>query len=535
LSRTNIIKKSSLLVVFTMISRVLGLVREIVKAAFLGTSALADAFTIAFLIPNLLRRLFAEGTISAAFIPTFKGYLQDNSKDDIKLFLSSAFTFAVTIFSITVIAGMFAAGPLVEIFGPGFDTKTADEAVFLTKVMFPYLAFISVAAFIQGILNSLGIFGPSGFTPILFNLCFIASGFVLSPFMDNPARAIAVGVTVGGTVQAGFQIPYLLKTGLRFSFTNLKKAFYHPGVRKVLKLIAPTTLGLGAYQLNIIITTRIANGAGEGVVSSLQFSNRLLELILGIFVVSISTVILPELSANVKEGKWDTFNKNLIFGIKIIALISIPATVFTLLFRHEIVSLLFKFGKFDEHSVNLTAYALMFHIAGLFFIAVNRILYPAFFAQEDTVSPTIAGVISLVVNVGLALILVAFMQGGGVALAATIGSISSTVTLLIFLKKGGKIDLVKIFKAFVYSARFFIIVLASSVPLFLIKKELYVFFGNMSAFSGNWNRIVTEFVPFMICVLIFIFIILAILIMSKDENAQFVINKFLRRKSNGKS
>ena len=535
MSRAGIIKKSSLLVLFTMISRILGLVREIVKAAFLGTTALSDAFTIAFLIPNLLRRLFAEGTISAAFIPTFKGYLQDNSKEDIRLFLSSAFTFAVTVFSITVIAGMIISGPLVNIFGPGFDTETAQEATFLTQVMFPYLAFISIAAFIQGILNSLGIFGPSGFTPILFNLCFITSGFLLSPFMDNPARAIAAGVTVGGAVQAGFQIPYLIKTGLRFSFTSLKNAFAHPGVRKVLRLIAPTILGLGAYQLNIILTTRIANGAGEGVVSSLQFSNRLLELILGIFVVSISTVILPELSTNVKEGKWDTFNKNLIFGIKIIALISIPATVFTLLFRHEIVALLFKFGKFNEESVALTAYALMFHIAGLFFIAVNRILFPAFFAQEDTVSPTIAGVISLVVNVGLALILVTFMKGGGVALAATIGSLSSTVTLLVFLKKGGKIDLVKIFKSFIYSARFFIIVLVSSVPLYLVKKELYAFFSKLNVLSGNWNRIVTELVPFTICVLIFGFILLTILIMTKDENTKFIIERFIRRKKNGKS
>lgn len=534
MSRSNIIKKSSLLVLFTMISRILGLVREIVKAAFLGTTALADAFTIAFLIPNLLRRLFAEGTISAAFIPTFKGYLKENSQEDIKLFLSSAFTFAVTVFSLTVIAGMIVSGPLVDIFGPGFDPETADEAVFLTRIMFPYLAFISIAAFIQGILNSMGIFGPSGFTPILFNLCFITSGFLLSPFMDNPARAIAVGVAAGGAVQAGFQIPYLIKTGLKFSLTNLRKAFAHPGVRKVLRLIAPTTLGLGAYQLNIIFTTRIANGAGEGVVSSLQFSNRLLELILGIFVVSISTVILPELSTNVKEGKWDTFNKNLVFGIKIIALISIPATIFTLLFRHEIVALLFKFGKFDEQSVALTAYALMFHIAGLFFIAVNRILYPAFFAQEDTVSPTIAGIVSLVVNVSLALILVNFMKGGGVALAATIGSLSSTLILIAFLRKGGKIDLYKIFKAFIYSARFFIIVLISTVPLYLVKKELYAFFSELNVLSGNWNRIITELAPFVICVFIFGFILLCILIMTKDENAQFIVNRFIRRKKNGK-
>jgi len=535
LSRTNIIKKSSLLVVFTMISRVLGLVREIVKAAFLGTTALSDAFTIAFQIPNLLRRLFAEGTISAAFIPTFKGYLNKNNKKETAEFLSATFTFAVTVFVFTVFVGIGFSGTLIDIFGPNFDNETAKEAVFLTQIMFPYLAFISIAAFLQGILNSLGIFGPSGFTPILFNLSFITAAFVLSPFMDNPARAIAIGVTAGGIIQMLFQVPFILKNGIRFSFSNLKKAFFHPGVRKVMRLISPTLLGMGAYQINIIATTRIANNAGEGIVSSLQFSNRLEELILGIFVVSLSTVILPELSSNAKKGEWENFNKNLVFGIKLTAMISIPAMVFTLLMRYEIVTLLFKYGKFDDESVRLTAYALMFHISGLFFIAVTRILFPAFFAQEDTVSPTIAGVVSVVVNIIAALILVKTMKGGGVALASTISAFISAVILIFMLRRGGRINIKEVMLSFGYAFKFLIISSICGLPIYLFKDYIYGFFANVSLFSGSLNKITTQLFPFTIVTTLFMILLVTALIMIKDENAHFIVNKFLRRKSNGKS
>lgn len=528
MSRQAILKSSSLLVGYSMLSRVLGLIRESIKAAFLGTTALSDAFTVAFLIPNLLRRLFAEGTTSAAFIPTLKGYLAKNDKKAIAEFLSATLTFSVTIFTVTVLAGIWTSGVFVDIFGPNFDKQTAEEATFLTQIMFPYLGFISVAAFIQGILNSVGIFGPSGFTSVLFNLVFIASAFVLSPFTANPARAISIGVTVGGIVQMAFQVPYLLKTGLRFSFSGFKTAFTHPGVRKVMRLISPTLLGMGAYQINIIATTRIANRAGEGVVSSLQFSNRLEELILGVFVISLSTVILPEFSTDVKEGRWDNFNKNLVFGIKLTAMISIPAMIFTLLMKSEIVSLLFKFGRFDENSVKMTAYALTFHISGLFFIAVTRILFPAFYAQEDTVSPTIAGVVSVIVNIIAALLLVDSMKGGGVALASTISAFVSTVLLLIMLRKGGKIDLSAVFGAFSYSLRFLFISIACGLPVFFLKGKVY---GLLSGYAtgGFSAKIMTEFIPFTMITAIFGITLMTVLILIKDENVMYIYDKIGRK------
>lgn len=514
---------------FTLISRILGLLRESVKAAFLGTTALSDAFSVAFLIPNLLRRLFAEGTISAAFIPTFKGYLNKNDKKETADFLSAVFTFGVTIFALTVFIGIGASGVLVKMFAPAFSQDIYSEAVFLTQMMWPYLAFISIAALFQGVLNSLGVFGPSGFTPILFNLSFIAAAFALSPFTANPARAIAIGVTAGGIIQMAFQIPFFIKTGLKFSFSTLKTAFTHPGVRKVLRLVSPTIIGMGAYQINIIATTHIANRAGEGIVSSLQFSNRLEELILGVFVVSLSTVILPELSSNAKKGEWEDFNKNLVFGIKLTAMISIPATVFTLLMRYEIVTLLFKHGKFDDKSVELTAYALAFHISGIFFIAVTRILFPAFFAQEDTVSPTIAGVASVVVNVVAAYLLVGTMKGGGIALASTISAFVSAVILILMLRKGGKIDLSKVASSLAYSLKFLLISIFCGIPIYFLKGLIYDLFSTMSTGSALTKKVFAEFLPLSVVTALFGSFLISILLVMKDENILFIFDKVLRR------
>ncbi|MGI6393752.1 MAG: murein biosynthesis integral membrane protein MurJ [bacterium] len=528
MSTKTILKNSYILVAFTLISRVLGLARESVKAYFLGTTALSDAFSIAFLIPNLLRRLFAEGTIAAAFIPVFKGYLNRDEKEETKQFLSAVFTFGITIFSITVAIGIGLSGALVKIFAPEFCEDIYAEAVFLTQIMWPYLAFISVAALFQGVLNSFGVFGPSGFTPILFNLSFITAAFALSPFTANPARALAIGVTAGGVIQMAFQIPFVLKAGAKFSLTGLKRAFTHPGVRKVMRLISPTLLGMGAYQINIIATTHIANRAGVGIVSSLQFSNRLEELILGIFIVSLSTVILPELSTDAKKGEWENFNKSLTFGIKVTAMVSLPATIFTLLMRSEMVTLLFGFGKFDSTSVHLTAYAFMFHISGLFFIAVTRILFPVFYAQEDTVSPTIAGVVSVVVNIAAAYMLVGSMQGGGVALASSISAFVSMVILISLLKKSGRVDLKKVNGAFLYSFKFLIISAACGAPVYFLKEKIYQFFIEAN-FHILGDKIAKELLPFSVVTALFGVSLVALLVAVKDENAAYIFDKTFRR------
>ncbi len=511
MSRRRILKSSSALIFLTLISRVFGLVREMVRASFLGTTALGDAFAIAFLIPNLLRRLFAEGTIAAAFIPVFKGFLSRGEHEKTKKFLSATFTFGSSVFVLTVLAGIFLARPLVKLFGPELDPSIVDEAVLLTRIMFPYLMFISISALIQGVLNSMNVFAPSGFTPILFNITFISSAYILAPYTENPARAIAVGVVAGGVLQIVFQIPFMLKHGYRIVFTSFGKALKHPGTRKVLRLIAPTVIGMGAYQINILFATRIANSAGTGVVSSLQFSNRLLELLLGIFAVSLGTVILPELAQNAKEENWKKLRENGIFILKIVALITLPSAIYTFLYRQEIVSLLFRMGAFDSKSVDLTAYALMFHIPGLFFIAVNRILTPVFYAHEDTRSPTFAGILTVVLNITLAYTLVNPLKGGGVALAASISSVINMLILLLMMQKKKNLGHGFISIPMLYSFKIFIFSVISILPVIPVRVFMIHTFSNFD------NRLLTSGMPLAVGAICFFAILFMILYITGDK------------------
>ena len=258
----------------TLLARILGLVREMTKAAFLGTSPLADAFNFAFALPNFFRRLFAENSISVAFIPTFRkerdAITTDEDKKRTQEFVSATFTLVTFLTSLVVAAGMFFAPYLIRLFYSDVTVETLPETVVLTRIMFPYLLVISIAAFFQGILNGENIFSPSGFTPVLFNIVVVVFTFVLSPRIQNPARAMAVGVITGGVVQALFQLPFVLKTGWRVALVPLKQCFTNPGTRRVVALIVPTIIGMAAYQLNDFVSASLAGRAGTGVYSSIQ-------------------------------------------------------------------------------------------------------------------------------------------------------------------------------------------------------------------------------------------------------------------------
>ena len=493
---------------FTLCSRILGLVREMTKASFLGTSKFADAFGIAFMIPNLLRRLFAENSISVAFIPTFRGYLEDSAtsgKDSdefkkTKEFLNSTITLISFCTTVVVILGIAFSPLIIPLFLDESDSVLTAEAVLLTRIMFPYLFVISLAAFFQGILNGVKIFSPSGFTPVLFNSIVIACTYIFTPLLTKnaadaeiraqmAARAMSFGVLIGGCVQAIFQLPFVIKTGWFCHFTSLKKAFKNPGTKKVIALVGPTVIGMAAYQLNDVISTALAGKAGTGIVSSLQYSLRLQELILGIFAVSIGTVILPDLSGLAKTQKWENFNRLLSQAIKIIALISIPVTFYSLVCGKEIISLVYKSKNFNDESVQLTLTAFRFHIAGLFFIAMNRVVAPAFYAQGNTKSPTLAGILGLAINMIFALILIKPMSGGGIALALTLGSLANSILLFVFLKKNKQIDVKAVVGGTIlYSIKMAVLSVIATIPATLVKNATSAFFagrGRLVEFGGT--------------------------------------------------
>ena len=527
---------------FTLCSRILGLVREMTKASFLGTSKFADAFGIAFMIPNLLRRLFAENSISVAFIPTFRGYLEDSAtsgKDSdefkkTKEFLNSTITLISFCTTVVVILGIAFSPLIIPLFLDESDSVLTAEAVLLTRIMFPYLFVISLAAFFQGILNGVKIFSPSGFTPVLFNSIVIACTYIFTPLLTKnaadaelraqmAARAMSFGVLIGGCVQAIFQLPFVIKTGWFCHFTSLKKAFKNPGTKKVIALVGPTVIGMAAYQLNDVISTALAGKAGTGIVSSLQYSLRLQELILGIFAVSIGTVILPDLSGLAKTQKWENFNRLLSQAIKIIALISIPVTFYSLVCGKEIISLVYKSKNFNDESVQLTLTAFRFHIAGLFFIAMNRVVAPAFYAQGNTKSPTLAGILGLAINMIFALILIKPMSGGGIALALTLGSLANSVLLFVFLKKNKQIDVKAVVGGTIlYSIKMAVLSVIAAIPATLVKNAT-------SAFFADRGRLVEFGGTVVLTAIVFAFAGILLLLITKDPVLASAKNMVLKK------
>jgi len=516
-----LVRHGSALSLLTLISRLLGLVREMVKARFLGTSALSDAFSVAFLLPNLFRRLCAEGSIAVAFIPTFKEHLLEGDKERTREFLSCMFTFLSFFVTLLVCAGILTAPLLVKIFG----IVEFDETIFLTKIMFPFLGFISLAALFQGVLNSLHIFTPSGLAPILLNIVIIICTYVLSPYSANPARAMAIGVLIGGFLEAAIQLPFIVKKGYTFFITGLKRAFNNPGVRKVLRLIGPTIIGMAAYQINDLVSTALAGRAGEGIVSSLQFSLRLQELFLGVFAVSIGTVLLPNLTEYAKTSQWEIYNKRLVSSINIIALITIPVTFFSLLEGQNLIRLLFQSHSFDDKSVALTLAAFTFHMPGLLFIALNRVIAPAFYAQSDTKSPTIAGIISFAVNITLAAILVGKFKGAGIAFALTAASAVNTFILIIMLGKNPNIKLNSLIgPSLLYILKMLLLSAIALVPIYFLSPLLCEYF------AGH-GRLVSYGAPLAVNAIIYIFFGLGMLAVTKDKYFLGII-KMIRKKGN---
>ena len=334
---------------------------------------------------------------------------------------------------------------------------------------------------------------------------------------------MAIGVLVGGFLGAAIQLPFVLKRGQSFFFTGLKRAVNNPGTRKVLRLISPTIIGMAAYQLNDLVSTALAGRAGEGVVSSLQYSLRLQELILGVFAVSIGTVLLPNLAEYAKTSRWDIYNRQLASAMNIIALITIPITFFSLMEGQSLIRLLFQNRSFDETSVSLTLSAFIFHMPGLFFIALNRILAPAFYAQSDTKSPTLAGIISFGVNIILALALVGPFRGAGIALALSLASVVNTVLLLAFLKKNPNIALGSALgPALAYILKLIILSGLAVIPIYFLSPVLLEFF------SGK-GRLISYGIPLAINAVVYILLGCTLLAAVRDRQF-FALVRMFRKK-----
>ena len=519
-------RESGKLSVLTMISRILGLVRDATRANLMGTGLLGEAFTVAFNTPNLFRRLLAEGSMSVALIPTLRTYLSEGDDRRTEDFLSATFTVLIIVVGIVVALGIAGSSAIANLYASvgrqpdvAFD---ALETAVLMRIMFPFLALVSIAAFLQGILNAHGVFGPSGMAPILFNVCFIVVPVLFGSVFGNPARAMAAGVLVGGVAQAVCQLPAVIRSGSRFRFVPVLVALRDPGMRKVLTLVAPTILGMAAYELNAFVSTALA--AGVGAATSIGLSIRLQELVLGVFVVSVGTVLLPELSGLAGKGQWDLFVVRFKQALEAVMLVTVPVAVFSIIARVDIVTLLFKRGAFDDTSVIMTADAFFYHTLGLIFIAANRIIAPVFYARKDTRSPTWAGMAAFGVNILVAMALSPFMRGSGIALALSIASAVNTGIYLWMLSRMGLEGMGRALAgAATYALRLGVFSGIAAFPVVMARPVLDRLVGT------HPSRFVSSGVPFVLGALVFGVVGVLLLVLTRDTVAVFLYDAFKHR------
>ena len=519
-------RESGKLSLLTMVSRILGLLREMTRATLMGTSPLGESFTVAYNTPNLFRKLLAEGAMSTAFIPTMKGYFAAGDDKSSQDFLSATFTVLSLVTGLVVAAGIAGAYYIAATYGiMSADASVAHdigETAFLIRLMFPYLALVSVAAFFQGILNAHGVFVPSGIGPILFNLSFLLVPPLLVLWVPNPARAMALGVLVGGLLQAACQLPALIKLGVRFRFVGLKSAFGNPGMKRVLLLMLPTLLGMAVYELNAFVSTGLAYGVGAA--TSIQLSLRLQELILGLFVVSIGTVMLPELAGLAIGQAWERFVDRFKRSMEAVVLVTMPVVVFASLQRQNIVALLFQSGAFTAESVRLTAEIFLYHCLGLLFIALNRIIAPAFYALKDTRNPAWAGSAAFLLNMLLAWQFSRHFQGYGIALALSVASALNTVILvLMFLRKKVAGAGPAFLAVLLYSLKLLLLSVLAAVPVWLLGPVVQRGFG----FS---SRLLFAGAPLLIATLMYGVVGIALLLLTRDPVAAYLLNALQRRK-----
>ena len=420
----------------TLISRVLGLIRDSVIATTFGANHATDAFFVAFKIPNLFRRLFAEGAFSQAFVPVLSGYRSERPAAEVKA-LIDAVSGALTaiLFGVTVL-GVIAAPAVVAIFAPGFvrDAANFELSVTLLRLTFPYLFFIALTALLAGVLNTYGRFGVPAVTPSLLNIALILSAVFLAPRLAQPVYALAIGVMIGGVLQLGLQIAAVKSAGL---LPHPRWDWSHPGVKRILTLMGPALFGVSVAQLNFLIDTLIASFLREGSISWLYFSDRLMEFPLGIFGVALGTVILPSLAEFHSKNRPQQFSDTLDWALRLVLLITLPSAIGLAVLAAPILSTLFQYGAMTEFDVLMATKSLVTYAGGLSGFIFVKVLAPAFFARQDTKTPVKAGVIALITNAVLNVALVFPLQHAGLALATSIAAFINSAILLVTLRRLG--------------------------------------------------------------------------------------------------
>ncbi|PML79403.1 murein biosynthesis integral membrane protein MurJ [Enterovibrio norvegicus] len=436
--------RSGMIVSFmTMVSRVMGLVRDVVIANLMGAGAAADVFFFANKIPNFLRRLFAEGAFSQAFVPVLAEYQASDDKNktrELIAYVSGTLGVLVTIVTVVgviaspVITALFGAGWFLDWVNDGPSAHKFELASLILKITFPYLWFISFVALAGSILNTLGRFAVSSFTPVFLNIAMISVAIWIAPNLEQPEIGLGIGVFLGGLIQFAFQFPFLYREGM---LVKPKWGWSHPGVVKIRTLMIPALFGVSVSQINLLLDTFIASFLATGSISWLYYSDRLLEFPLGLFGIAIATVILPALSKKHVEQSSGQFASTMDWGIRMVLLLGLPAMVGMMVLAKPMLMVLFMRGEFSPSDVDAAALSLMAYASGLLNFMLIKVLAPGYYARQDTKTPVRYGIIAMVSNMVFNLIFASFYGYVGLAMATALSALVNAGLLYRGLHKQG--------------------------------------------------------------------------------------------------
>ena len=434
--RQSLLRSTTLVSIMTLMSRLMGFARDMVCASFFGAGAGMDAFMVAFKIPNFMRRLFAEGAFSQAFVPVLAEYQKTRPIDEVRLFLARVAGSLGAILSIITVIGVIATPFIVFVFAPGFGHGTARTilATEMLRLTFPYLMLISLTAMAGAVLNTYGYFGVPAITPVLLNISMIVAAIYLSPHFAQPIVALAWGVLIAGIAQLIFQIPFLFHRKLLVKPSLMMR---DPGVRRVLKLMIPALFGVSIAQINLLIDTVFASFLKVGSVSWLYFTDRLTDFPLGVFGVAIATVILPHLSRRHAEQSSENFSRALDWGLRLLLITGVPSAVGLAFFAMPLISSCFAYGRFTAIDVLMTQKSLIALGFGVPAFMMVKVLASGFYARQNIKTPVKIGALAMLVNTLLCAILIKPLAHAGLALASSIaGFVNCGVLLTLLLRRG---------------------------------------------------------------------------------------------------
>ncbi|HWP20501.1 MAG TPA: murein biosynthesis integral membrane protein MurJ [Burkholderiaceae bacterium] len=437
----NLLRAASTVSLFTLASRITGLARELLVAASFGASTWTDAFNVAFRIPNLLRRLFAEGAFSQAFVPILAETRARQGDEATRDLVDAVGTVLFWSLLVVCVAGVVGAPLLVYAMASGLPAEGFDGAVVMTRWMFPYIGFMSLVALAAGVLNTWKRFAVPAATPVLLNVAMILAAGVLAPRFRQwgiePIYAMSAGVVAGGLLQLGLQVPALARIGMLPRLRGWRSAWHHPGVRRVVRQMGPAVLGVSVAQLSLLINTQIASHLAAGSVSWLTYADRLMEFPTALLGVALGVVLLPQLSAAQARDDQEAYSGLLDWGLRLVVLLALPSAVALLLFAEPLVASLYHYGAFTDRDVRQTVWALMGYGVGLLGLIGVKVLAPGFYARQDIRTPVRIGIAVLVLTQAMNVVFVPFIGHAGLALSIGLAAVVNASWLLWGLRRRG--------------------------------------------------------------------------------------------------